>query len=169
MAINRIIKLGLEEEANSLKAQGLSDYQIAKELSERSGEKITQSTVWRYFNKNNDVVLNRIKDREEIVTKSINTRLDTVQQLISINEDTKLILQEAKLSGDLRTALKAIERIEKQLELQAKLLGDISDQPIVNISFIQNQFTEFKQLILEVMCDECRGRLSTKLREVVGQ
>ena len=32
MAINKIIKLGLEEKANELKAQGLSDYKIAEEL-----------------------------------------------------------------------------------------------------------------------------------------
>lgn len=129
MAINRIIKLGLEEEANNLKSQGLSDYQIAKELSERSGQKITQSTVWRYFNRNKDTVLKRIKQREEIITKAVNGRIDSVQQLIAINEETIKILQEAKDSGDLKTALKAIERIEKQLELQAKLLGDIKETP----------------------------------------
>jgi len=115
MAINRIIKLGLEEEANKLKAQGLSDYQIAERLSEMAGSKITQSTVWRYFNRNTDSVVNRIKQREEIITKAINGRLDTVQQLITINEETIKILKEAKAAGDLN--LKAIERIEKH-ELQ---------------------------------------------------
>ena len=129
MAINRIIKLGVEKEANKLKAQGLSDYEIARQLSKISGQKITQSTVWRYFNKNRDPVVNRIKQREEVVTKAVNTRIDSVQQLISINNETLKILEEAKLSGDLRTALKAIERIEKQLELQAKLLGDIKEAP----------------------------------------
>ncbi|RLI74997.1 hypothetical protein DRP05_15480 [Archaeoglobales archaeon] len=129
MAINRIIKLGLEEEANILKAQGLSDYQIAKELSERCGQKITQSTVWRYFNRNKDPLVQHVKQREEIVTKAINGRIDSVQQLIAINEETIRILKEAKAAGDLKTALKAIERIEKQLELQAKLLGDIQETP----------------------------------------
>jgi|Deesub1362A_J573_1020465.scaffolds.fasta_scaffold01674_6 predicted transcriptional regulator len=169
MAINRIIKLGLEEEANALKSQGMSDYQIAKELSERSGQRITQSTVWRYFNKNKDPVINRIKQREGILTKAVNGRINSLEQLITINEETITILQEAKIAGELRTALKAIERIEKQLELQAKLLGDISNQPIININLIQNQFNEFKQLILEVMCSECRSKLETKLHQIMGQ
>ena len=39
MAINKIIKLGLEEEANKLKAQGLSDYKIAEELTKIAGIK----------------------------------------------------------------------------------------------------------------------------------
>jgi len=37
MAINQIIKLGLDEKANKLKAQELSDYQITKRLNEIAG------------------------------------------------------------------------------------------------------------------------------------
>lgn len=129
MAINKIIKLNLEEQANKLKAQGLSDYKIAEELSKIAGVKITRSTVYRYFSSNHDPVVNRIKQREEIVTKAVNGRIDAVQQLIAINNETLRILEEAKAAGDLKTALKAIERIEKQLELQAKLLGDIQEAP----------------------------------------
>jgi hypothetical protein len=129
MAINKVIKYGLEAEANALKTQGLSDAEIARELSGRSGEKISRHSVWRYFNKNNDAVVARISQREEIVEKAMNERIDTVKQLITINRTTLLILKEAKMAGDMRTALKAIERIEKQLELQAKLLGDIQEVP----------------------------------------
>jgi len=35
------------------------------------------------------------------VTKAINSRLDAVQQLIVINEETIKILKEAKAAGDL--------------------------------------------------------------------
>jgi predicted transcriptional regulator len=137
MAINRIIKLGLEEEAHRLKSQGLSDYEIARRLSELCGQKITQSSVWRYFNQNRDVVLRRVKHREEIVQKAINGRIDTVRQLLEINAATLAILEEAKNSGDLRTALRAIERIEKQLELQAKLLGDIQEAQTIVINVMR--------------------------------
>ena len=129
MAINKIIKFNLEEHANKLKAQGLSDYKIAEELSKIAGVKITRSTVYRYFSSNHDPVIQHVKHREEIVTKAINGRIDAVQQLIAINNETLRILEEAKEAGDLKTALKAIERIEKQLELQAKLLGDIQETP----------------------------------------
>jgi len=133
MAINKIIKYGLEEEANSLKLQGLSYAQIAKELSEQSGKQISKQNVYNYFKQNNDPVVKNVKQREEIVTKAINGRLDTIQQLLEINRETYQILQEVKASGDHKTALKAIERIEKQLELQAKLIGDIKEGPVTFI------------------------------------
>jgi len=54
--------------------------------------------------------------------------LDVVKQLQIINTITLAILQEAR-TGKMHTlALSAIDRVQKQIELQAKLLGDI-DKP----------------------------------------
>lgn len=133
MAINRIIKLGLEEEANKLKSQGLSDYKIAEELSRIAGQKITQSTVWRYFNQNKDAVVKRVKQREEIVGKAINHRLNVVEQLKEINDAARSILMQALQAADFSTAIKAMREVREQLELQAKLLGDIAAGPQIII------------------------------------
>ena len=59
--------------------------------------------------------------------------LDVVRQLKAINAAAVSILVEARRTRDHDTALKAIDRIQRQLELQAKLLGEISDQPVVNV------------------------------------
>jgi len=59
--------------------------------------------------------------------------LDVVRQLKAINGAAVAILAEARRTRDHDTALKAIDRIQRQLELQAKLLGEISDQPVVNV------------------------------------
>ncbi|HZC04062.1 MAG TPA: hypothetical protein VE338_00320 [Ktedonobacterales bacterium] len=59
--------------------------------------------------------------------------LDVVRQLKTINATTVAILQEARKQRDPDTALKAIDRIHRQIELQAKLLGDLDDKPQVNI------------------------------------
>ena len=49
--------------------------------------------------------------------------LNVANQLVELNVTTRKILSDALADGDARTALKAIERAEKQLEFQAKLLG----------------------------------------------
>lgn len=59
--------------------------------------------------------------------------LDVVQQLQAINGATLAILNEARASGNPDLALKAIDRIQRQIELQAKLLGDLDDRPQVNV------------------------------------
>jgi hypothetical protein len=59
--------------------------------------------------------------------------LDVVQQLRAINAASLTVLKEARAAGDGALALKAIDRIQKQIELQAKLLGELQDGATVNI------------------------------------
>lgn len=184
---NQIIKLGLEARANTLRSSIKPVYSvrdIAKILSEESGTVVNFQSVQRYFTANfskpkpvkadavkpPDPIIRAVQARTEVVAAAVQERLDTLQQLRDINQDTLDILKEAK--GDGKTgsksnpglALAAIQRIEKQLELQAKLLGDLPSQPTINITIIENQFNEFKTAVLEVMCPECQQRLAERLR-----
>jgi hypothetical protein len=59
--------------------------------------------------------------------------LDVVQQLKAINVAALHVLKEARTAGDGALALKAIDRIQRQIELQAKLLGDLDERSTVNI------------------------------------
>ena len=59
--------------------------------------------------------------------------LNVVAQLIAINDAAQEILAEARQTKDADIALKAIDRIQRQIELQAKLLGDLDERPQVNI------------------------------------
>ena len=43
------------------------------------------------------------------------------------------VLRDARTAGDGDLALKAIDRIHRQVELQAKLLGDLDERPVVNV------------------------------------
>ena len=54
-------------------------------------------------------------------------------QLLSLNRETFAILKEARDGEDNELALKAIARAEKQIELQAKLLGELQEGTTVNI------------------------------------
>ena len=176
MATNLIVKLGLEARANTLRNHVDPVYSvrdIARMLSEESGQTINFQSVQRYFNKP-DVVIQKVQARTEVVAAAVQERLDTLQQLRDINQDTLDILKEAKGTGKKGSksnpglALAAIQRIEKQLELQAKLLGDLPTQPTINITIIENQLNEFKTAVLEVMCPECQQRLAEHLRARLG-
>ena len=64
-------------------------------------------------------------------TEDVTHALDVVQQLKTINGAALTVLKEARdaRNGDL--ALKAIDRIQRQIELQAKLLGELDERPQV--------------------------------------
>ncbi len=59
--------------------------------------------------------------------------LDVVKQLRVINGVSLQILNEARQGKDPQTALKAVDRIHRQIELQAKLLGQLDDRPQINL------------------------------------
>ena len=59
--------------------------------------------------------------------------LDVVKQLRDINAATLAILEEARDTHQSALALKAVDRVQKQIELQAKLLGELQDGQTVNV------------------------------------
>ncbi len=59
--------------------------------------------------------------------------LDVLQQLKTINGAALTVLRDARAAQDGDLALKAIDRIQRQIELQAKLLGELDERPVVNI------------------------------------
>jgi hypothetical protein len=176
MATNRIVKLGLEKRAHDLRTEGKSEDIIAATLSAESKQEIKRSSVFRYFKaiKSIDPIVKHVEERTGVVAAAVQERLDTLQQLRDINQDTLEILKDAKgdakqkIKGNPGLALAAIQRIEKQLELQAKLLGDLPTQPTINITVVENQFTEFKIAVVGVMCPECQRRVAELLRTRVG-
>jgi len=70
-----------------------------------------------------------VKAQEE---KEVRQALDVVDQLRTINGAALRILADAG-RGNPDLALKAIDRVQKQIELQAKLLEMIDDRPVVHL------------------------------------
>jgi hypothetical protein len=65
--------------------------------------------------------------------EEVRQALDVLQQLRTINAAALTVLRDARAASDGDLALKAIDRIHKQIELQAKLLGDLDERPVVNV------------------------------------
>ena len=206
MPTNQIVKLGLEPRANALRSSIDPVYSvrdIARILTEESGQQITPNSVQRYFAalkkstavkppvaaapavavvvvpppQQQDPTAVREQRQAEIREAAAQGRLDAVQQLLDVNAETRSILDSLKdqqgnfiggVSGGY-LALAAISRIESQLLLQAKLLGDLPTQPQVNITIVETQFKEFRAAVLGVMCPECQRRLAEQLRTILGK
>lgn len=71
--------------------------------------------------------------------KSEGAALDVVKQLKAVNSVTLAILKEARTARDGDLALKAIDRLQRQIELQAKLLGDLDERSVQQVSQVNQQ------------------------------
>jgi hypothetical protein len=59
--------------------------------------------------------------------------IDVVRQFKAINGASLQILNEARQTGNGELVLKAVDRVQRQIELQAKLLGELDDRLQVNL------------------------------------
>lgn len=71
--------------------------------------------------------------------KSEGAALDVVKQLREINAATRAILKEAQAARDGDLALKAVDRLQRQIELQAKLLGDLDERNVQQVNQVNQQ------------------------------
>jgi hypothetical protein len=85
--------------------------------------------------------------------------LDIGKQLRAINAVSLNILDEARRSNNPAIALKAIDRVQRQIELQAKLLGELDDRPHVDIVLTPEWLTARATLLAALApYPEARGR-----------
>ena len=125
----------MEKRAIALRAEERSNSEIARMLTNECGREISRMSIDRYFKGIPAAVGESLVKREELRAKEASIHLDVIGQLTHINTETLSILRDAKKAHDPKMALLAIQRVERQLELQAKLLGDIDESPkIVSIN-----------------------------------
>ena len=65
--------------------------------------------------------------------EGVRQALDVLAQLKHINAAALTVLRDAKAAGDGDLVLKAVDRVMKQIEVQARLLGDLDDRPQINV------------------------------------
>ena len=88
----------------------------------------------------------QVKEARGVVAEG----LDVVAQLRAINSVTFRIMQEARERNDGELALKAVDRVQRQIELQAKLLGDLDERPVVNI-LIAPEWVTIKTVLFKAL------------------
>lgn len=99
----------------------------------------------------------------------VRTAIDVRAQLKAINDETLGILKNARRMGSDLLALQAIDRIHKQIELQAKLIDLINDGTTVNV-ILSPQWTQFRTTVLNVLQEhpDARKTLAEALRAMEG-
>ncbi len=76
--------------------------------------------------------------------------IDVVKQLKAINGATLAILKEARADKNGELALKAVDRIQRQLELQAKLLGELQQEGTINIH-ISSEWLTLRTVVISAL------------------
>lgn len=101
-------------------------------------------------------MLKAVDRREEA---DIRTAIDVVGQLRTINGAALSILKEARKSRDGELALKAIDRIQRQIELQAKLIGELQQEGTTNI-IVAPEWVSIRTVMLTALAEHPNARMS---------
>jgi hypothetical protein len=95
----------------------------------------------------------------------VRAALDVVRQLKAINGAALQVLADARRVGNGELALKAIDRIQRQVELQAKLLGELDERPQINL-LVAPEWLRTRTVLLEALAPypEARFAVADRLR-----
>lgn len=89
--------------------------------------------------------------------------LDIVGQLKAINGSALEVLQSARRAGDGRLVLLAVDRVQKQIELQARLIGQIDERPTINI-WLSAEWQVIEQALLDTLSRHPQARYEVSER-----
>jgi hypothetical protein len=89
---------------------------------------LSESAIYRHVDEHLPARIVKAQERTDV-----REALDIVGQLKLVNAAALAVLKQARDSRDGELMLKATDRILKQVELQAKLLGELDDRPVVNV------------------------------------
>ena len=96
---------------------------------------------------------------ERNANADIRQALDVIGQLREINEATKDVLKVARDQENHGLALRAIDRLQQQIELQAKLIDLINDAPTINV-MVNPQWLQLRTTIMAALEDYPEARRS---------
>lgn len=95
--------------------------------------------------------------------------LNVVNALITSHAKTVEILEDSLAEGDRKTALMALQTEIRQLELTAKLTGQLNEAPQMNI-LMHPEFMKLKQIMIKTLepFPDARLKLSEALIEIAS-
>jgi hypothetical protein len=91
-----------------------------------------------------------VREQESRKAREIVHALDVVRQLQAINAACLEILQKSRASGKDTVSLGAVDRIHRQIELQARLLGEIQDGQTVNV-LVAPEWQEVRLVVVNAL------------------
>ncbi len=107
--------------------------------------KLSKTSLSRHKQTHISEALSKAKDVKDHVHGD-----SLLDRLKEINRETLEILKVAKDGKNYDISLRAIQRIEKQIELQARLIGEISEGQVINVS-VMPQWLQIRAVILQAV------------------
>lgn len=126
---------------------------------------VSRSALHRH--KRDHLPAHLLKAAEE---EDLGQAIDVVRQLKAINAACLEILQRSRADGKHSVSLRAVDRIQKQIELQAKLLGELQEQgPQVNV-LVAPEWHEIRVHVLHALAPypEARAAVAEALTDAGG-
>lgn len=129
--------------------------------------RLSRSALHRHQNEHLSDQMAAVAERN--AEADVRTAIDVRGQLKAINGVALSILKEARASGDGALALQAIDRIQKQIELQARLIDLLKDGATVNVT-VSPQWIELRTLIITSLQahPEARQAVAAALQSMEG-
>jgi hypothetical protein len=121
--------------------RGASTYTLQSTYSD-----LSQSALTRHAN--NGHISTRVLDRVD--ADEVRAAFDVVAQLKAINLVCASILCEAREAQEADLALRAVDRLHKQVETQARLIGDLDERP-VNIQVALSGHPDYPKLAAAIV------------------
>ena len=139
----------------------------SKAISQATFAKLANSNVATVSRHVRNCIPKRIKESNLKPEPTQVDGLNVVNALISSHAKTMEILADSLAEGDRRTALMALQTEIRQLELNAKLTGQLNDAPQVNF-LLNPEFVRLKQILIKTLepFPIARVRLSEALTEI---
>jgi len=126
--------------------------------------RVSEDALARHKERHLPVTLAQAHQAQEVARAD-----DLLGQIKELRDKAYGILSRAEADGDLRTALAAIREARGCLELLAKLLGELSEQPVVNILLLP-EWVQLRTRLLYALTSypEARQAVAKTLLEVGG-
>lgn len=139
MKINAIITLNLETRTKQLRLEGKSYEEIATVLSQESEQKITKSTVFRYFRTNDKVAAQIIENNDKLKAKVVETEIDTISKRVEIINEFLEIAKKAQKIEDFKAAVMALRGATEAQDSLDERLGKLKGSPTTNVNVLHIQ------------------------------
>ena len=107
--------------------------------------RLSASALVRHHDNDLPAALAKAQEAEDV-----RQAIDVLGQLRAINAATLQVLADARKAKDGDLALKAVDRVQRQIELQAKLLGELDERPVVNLT-ISAEWVEIRAVLLDAL------------------
>ena len=106
---------------------------------------LSKDAVLRHHDDHLPAVLAQARAAEDVAHA-----IDIVAQLKAINAAALAVLADARARGDGELALKAIDRVQRQVELQAKLVGELDERPQITL-VTAPEWLQVRSALLDVL------------------